>query len=603
MIHIEHFGEWNSPIKSEDVAEGGKRFSQIAVDGEDLYWLVGLPEEKGRLALFKNGEDLLPQFNVRSRVHEYGGGAFAVLDEKVYFCNDSDQKIYLYDKGSISQITQTNRRYADLLPYKNQLFAVCEEHGESVKNFIVKIDVMTGNELTLVEGADFYANLTLHPSGQELSFIQWNHPDQPWTESTLYTLNLETKDLKKIAGGSGISISLPRYSPNGSLYFSTDRSGYWNLATEKGALFDIEAESGEPFWVFGSSRIAFLNEEKIALILTEKGEDSLYIFDGTLQKISLPLTFMRSLHIYKRKLVFIGASPTTLPTLYSFDSETSQLTPLRHSGAHSLDEKMISLPERITFPTTNGEEAYGFYYPPKNPNCKGPEGEKPPLILKCHGGPTGHVNPVFSMEIQYWTSRGFGWCDVNYGGSTGYGRAYRDRLKGNWGIVDVADMINAALYLVQEGKVDREKLIIRGSSAGGFTTLCALTFHDLFRAGTSLYGVGDLESLQHETHKFESHYNDWLIGPPSQIEGLSKKRSPLYHTERLNVPVLFLQGSEDKIVPPSQSEAMYEALKKRGVPTKYILFEGEQHGFRKSETLIRALEEETRFYINFLLRS
>ncbi|NGX51659.1 MAG: hypothetical protein K1060chlam2_01532, partial [Chlamydiae bacterium] len=568
--------------------------------------------EKGRSVVVRwrdgEAEDLLPApYSARSRVHEYGGGSFTVHDGFVYFSNYSDQHLYLRSsEGEISPLTQgDSRRYANPIfdSWRALLFAVEEVHRSdgAVENRLVTIQKEGGIIDVIHEGWDFYSMAALHPKGTHLAFLTWNHPNMPWDGTTLWVGELTPDgtliNLKEVAGGVSESIFQPQWSPDGTLYFVSDRSGFWNLyrlgEREVEACYPMEAEFGEPLWVFGMSRYGFLPDGKIAAIYTVKGIDSLGVVDpdeNRLERLELPFTSLSNLKVQGALLYFMGASPTEVKSLIRYDFKTVER--IRLSKRVKLD--VISVPEMIEFPTEEGLTTYGFFYPPKNRNFTG--SDLPPLIVKCHGGPSARVTSALNLEIQFWTSRGIAFLDMNYGGSTGFGREYRERLKGKWGIVDVDDCTNSALYLAEQGRVDPDRMAIKGGSAGGYTTLAALTFKDIFKAGASYYGVSDLEALVHEMHKFESHYLEGLIGPYPMEKKRYIEYSPIHHTDRLSCPVILFQGAEDKVVPPSQAEKMFEALNKKKIPVAYLLFEGEQHGFRNAENIKRALDAELFFY-------
>ena len=590
------------------------KLGDIVIAGDTLFWNEIRPMEKGRSVIVKwkegKAEDLLPQpYNARSRVHEYGGASFVANNGTVYFSNFKDQHFYaLSHHGEVSDLSQTDgKRYANPIvdPGRGLLYAVQEEHRseQDVVNTLVKIDPKEKNIDVIHEGWDFYGMPALHPQGTHLAFITWNHPNMPWDGSTLWVGELcpdgSLINLKEVAGGMSESIFQPQWSSDGTLYFVSDRTGFWNLyrvgKKEVEACYLMDAEFGQPLWVFGMSRYGFLQSGKIACIYTVKGTDALGILDPEekkLETLDLPFTTFSNLQVHGNTLYFIGASPTEVSSLIQYDFKT--IKRIRISKKLSLDPSYISVPETIEFPTENGKTAFGFFYPPKNKDYKGTD--KPPLIVKSHGGPSAHVTSSLNLEVQFWTSRGFAFFDVNYGGSTGYGREYRERLKGNWGIVDIDDCTNGALYLAEQGKVDPKKMVIKGGSAGGYTTLAALTFKDVFKAGASYYGVSDLEALTQDTHKFESHYLNGLIGPYPEQKERYIKYSPIHHTDKLSCPVILFQGAEDKVVPPSQSEMLFDALKKKNIPVAYILFAGEQHGFRIAENIKKSLDAELYFY-------
>lgn len=610
MTEAKPHGSWESPITSSMIVESSLKLGDIILDGRELYWNEIRPEEKGRSVIvqWKNGkcQDVLKApYNARTRVHEYGGGSFTVHKGNIYFSNFSDQGLYRLDlQGNIEPITiEKNKRYANPIcdPTRNVIYAIEEEHRSEhdVINRLVKI----GSEIEVIaEGEDFYSMPTLHPNGTHLAFISWNHPNMPWDGTTLWvgklTENGDLGEVEAIAGGENESIFQPMWSKEGILYYVSDRSGWWNIYQNGGeCLYPMEGEFGQPLWVFGMENYGFLEDGRIATVYTVKGTDYLGIIDTktkSLETLDLPFTSYAGFKVVGNLLYFIAASPKDIQILACFDIEHKKLQCIRKSKELSLDPAYISLPETVEFPTEEGKTAYGFFYPPKNKNYRGTD--TPPLIVKSHGGPSARAVPALNLEVQFWTSRGFAYFDVNYGGSTGYGREYRQRLKGNWGIVDVDDCINGALYLAKEGKVDKNRMSIKGGSAGGYTTLAALTYRDVFKAGASYYGVSDLEAMANDTHKFEAHYLDGLVGPYPQEMKRYKDLSPIYHTDKLSCPVILLQGGEDKVVPPIQSEKMFEALNQKNIPVAYVLFENEQHGFRMAENIKKALDSELYFY-------
>lgn len=606
-------GSWKSPITSSLIVESSIRLGDIVVDGEDLYWNELRPQEKGRSVIvrWRNGkkEDVLPSpYSARTRVHEYGGGAFTVHNETLYFSNFKDQGFYFQKLNNAPEkiCGNENKRYANPLydPHRSIIYAIQEEHCADGKviNSLVKI----GKEAQVIhEGHDFYSMPALHPKGTHLAFITWDHPNMPWDGTSLWIGRLtddgHLEDVKKVAGGIDESIFQPQWSPDGTLYFVSDRTGWWNLYRMQGEkikpLCPMEAEFGKPLWIFKMSNYDFLEDGKIGCVYTIKGTDFLGILDPEMQMletIDLPFTSYGSFCSQNKTLYFTAASETAPPSLIKYDTEQKKLEIIQKSKDVTIDTGYLSSPKTIEFPTANGKTAYAFYYAPKNKDYQGTD--LPPLIVKSHGGPTMRVDASLNLEIQFWTSRGIAVLDVNYGGSTGYGREYRERLKGNWGIVDVEDCINGALFLANQGYVDRERMAIKGGSAGGYTTLAALTFHKVFKAGASYYGICDLEALCQDTHKFESRYNDGLIGPYPEAKEIYQKRSPIHYVDQLSSPVILFQGDEDKIVPSSQAEAMFQALKDKKIPTAYLLFKGEQHGFRISENIKKALDAELYFY-------
>jgi dipeptidyl aminopeptidase/acylaminoacyl peptidase len=614
------YGTWVSPITTELITKSAVRLGNLLVDQGSLYWTELRPLESGRTVLVCKplaGEafDVTPApFNVRTLAHEYGGGAYTVHKGVVYFCNYSDQRIYRQElNGQPEPLTPAAKvHYADIVvdEKRNRLICVQEDlsaEGQEALTTICSISLKDGSTEMLVAGNDFYASPRLSPNGMFLSWISWNHPNMPWDESVVWCANVGSdgslSNMRKIAGGPGESVFQPQWSPGGELYYVSDRSGWWNIYRHSDyedtqQLAKRDAEFGLPQWVFGQSTYWFESDNRIICAFGEKGTwklGSIDTADGVLTEFDLPYSDYAYIQASSGKAFFCGGSPTEPPSIIEMDIETQKCTTLKRASDVQLDRGYLSVPETIEFPTTGGKRAYAFYYAPKNKDFEATN-ELPPLLVKSHGGPTSAAVTSQNLAIQFWTSRGIGVVDVNYGGSSGFGREYRTRLYDNWGVVDVDDCINAAKYLSEQQRSDANRLAISGGSAGGYTTLCALVFHDVFKAGASYYGISDLEALAHDTHKFESRYLDRLVGPYPAAKELYKQRSPINFVDKLNCPAIFLQGLEDKVVPPSQSEKMVEAVRKKGLPVAYITFEGEQHGFRKAENIRRALECELYFY-------
>ena len=589
----------------------------------DAYWIEMRPSEGGRQVVVRQGANgqrmnLTPAgFNARTRVHEYGGGDYVVDGQAVYFSNFSDQQIYRVSAGTqphlISRECGDARvRYADYASdrARERLICIREDHrGDEQQpvNEIVAVPKASGESTVLVSGNDFYSFPRLSPDGSRLAWLTWNHPNMPWDGCELWVGKFaedgSVVNRRMIAGGLSESIFQPEWSPDGRLYFVSDASGWWNIYRETPDGIEnvcaMKAEFGAPQWVFGMSTYAFVAANKIVCAFVEKGIwrlGGIDTRDGELTRIETSFTEISSVNAAGNRALFRAGSPTRPLSIIDFDLETQSSNVLQRANKIQIDEGYISQPELIEFPTENGLTAHGFFYPPKNKDFAGPANEKPPLLVKSHGGPTSATVALLTFNIQYWTSRGIGVLDVNYGGSTAYGTEYRRRLNGAWGIVDVDDCVNGANFLANEGKVDGERLLIDGGSAGGYTTLCALTFRDVFKAGASHYGVSDLEALELDTHKFEAKYSDGLVGPYPERRDLYIERSPLHFADQLSCPVIFFQGLEDKVVPPNQAELMVEALRKKGLPVAYVAFEGEQHGFRKAENIKRALDGELYFY-------
>lgn len=625
------YGSWKSPITSESIVKEAVGLSQIKCDGADRYWIEMRPSEEGRSVIIcsdaeGNLIDISAGLNARTRVHEYGGGSYAVHQRTLFFSNFSDQRIYRQAWDAMPEPltpestgpdggSTCNLRYADAVadPAGQRLICVREDHsdpGREAVNTIVGIgfDGGDGGGLVLVTGNDFYSSPRVSPDNSRLAWLSWNHPNMPWDGSELWVADFandgSVTNARCVAGGIDESIFQPEWSPDGTLYFISDRNGWWNIYREAsdGAIQLVlgkEAEFGTPQWVFGMSTYAFADAGRIVCTYAERGIWHLGIIDiagGTLEPIETPYADISFLQIADGRAVFRGGSPTHGPAVVELDLETREMTLLRSSHRVEVDAGYLSIPQPIEFPTTNGATAHAFYYPPRNHDYAAPSGELPPLLVKSHGGPTAAAVATLDLTLQYWTSRGIAVLDVNYGGSSGYGREYRHRLRGQWGIVDVDDCMNGALHLVGDGAADPARLMIDGGSAGGYTTLCALTFRDTFQAGASHYGVSDAEALAKETHKFESRYLDGLIGPYPERRDLYQQRSPINFTNQLSCPVIFFQGLEDKVVPPNQAERMVEALRRKGIPVAYVAFPGEQHGFRRAANIRRAQDGELYFY-------
>ncbi len=615
------FGSWKSPVTSDLIVSQTIGIDSIAINNDSVYWLEKRPQEQGRNLIvghFNQGgtQEITPvPLSVRSKIHEYGGGAFTVEQDTVYFSNYQDGRIYRQIMGQQPKplTNKLDLRYGDLVLDKerNRLICICEDHqtdGEA-KNSIVSIDISTGKIQDLLAGDDFYSSPRLSPDGQHLVWLSWNHPDMPWDSSSLWLARLDDDGLilepELIAGGNAESICEPKWGGDGTLYFSSDRTNWWNLYRRKidgniEILHQKSAEFAYPHWVFGLSTFALVGNDR--LICTYSAEGCWHLGEIDLQtkqfqEIKTKYTNISNLQASDRGfVVFIGGSPTETTAVIKLDLETGSEQILKRTGSLQIDPGYLSVPEEIAFPTSNNLTAYAWYYPPQNQDYVAPVGELPPLIVKSHGGPTAAASVNLNLRIQYWTSRGFGYLDVNYGGSIGYGREYRQRLAGQWGIVDVDDCVNAAEYLVKQQRVDGDRLVITGSSAGGYTTLAALTFRDTFKAGASYYGVSNLEILAKDTHKFESRYLDRLVGKYPEDRAIYQERSPIYYTEQLDCPVIFFQGLKDRVVPPNQAEMMFQAIKKKGLPVAYISFEEESHGFRISDNIKKALDSEFYFY-------
>jgi dipeptidyl aminopeptidase/acylaminoacyl peptidase len=629
MATVAPYGSWSSPISAELVARGGGRLSnaRLAEDGA-LWWAEGRPSEGGRTALMRRPRGGEPAeatpagANARTRVHEYGGGAWTLAaPDLVVHADFADQRLYRLRLGeqplAITPEPETPAalRYADLLvaPDGETLVCVREVHPDEdaePENQLVALPLSgDGEARVLASGRDFYSFPRVSADGTALAFTCWDHPNMPWDGTELWVAPLaDPGAARKVAGGPAEAIFQPEWGPDGRLHFVSDRDGWWNLyaadpgSGEEEQLTSEEADLAHPQWLFGGSTYAFLEGGAIAVVRTERASEQLFVREpegGPLRDLGLPYTSFGFPAISARgsRVAFAAASPRADTAIVVFDLSSGEREELRSASEEPVDEAYVSVPHPVEFATGDGSEvAHGFYYPPANAEFEAPAGEAPPLIVQSHGGPTSHAVPALDREFLFWTSRGFGIVDVNYRGSSGYGRAYREKLKGTWGVVDSEDCVRAALHLAATGDADGARLTIRGGSAGGYATLCCLVFHDDFAAGASYFGVADAEALATDTHKFEARYLDGLIGPYPERADLYRERSPIRYVERLRSPVILFQGLEDEIVPPNQAETMVAALKANGVPHAYLAFEGEQHGFRRAETNIRCMEAELYFY-------
>jgi dipeptidyl aminopeptidase/acylaminoacyl peptidase len=621
------YGSWPTPITSELIVRSAAGLSTVRVDGDDVWWSEQRPNEGGRTQLVRLSPgaepiDVLPEgWNARTAAHEYGGGAWWVRDGRVWFTNWADQCLYRLDPGGAPVALTASPaadgggdRWADgdLSPDGRWLLCVRERHpagggSSDVVNQIVRLSAFgTGvaDVEVAVTGPDFVSDPRWSPDGRGMCWLEWDHPDMPW-DSTRLMVRLGDESPFLVAGGFDESVEQPRWHSDGSLWFISDRTGWWNLYRWTAAegvepMVLIEGEIGVPQWVFGQSRYAFVAGGRIAFACTRNGFDTLMVLeaDGSVRSLDVPFSTIDSVVGCGEGVAFVGASPTTEPAVVSvdMDGDISVLRPPRDLG---LPAELFSVPEPISFPTGPPDAevtAFGLFYPPTNPGFAGPDGSLPPLLVLIHGGPTSEASPVLRMSVQYWTSRGFAVVDVNYRGSTGFGRTYRNLLRDSWGVADVEDCEAAARWLADQGRVDPQRLCIRGGSAGGFTTLLALATGDTFAVGASMFGVADLEALATDTHKFESRYLDRLVGPYPERRDLYVSRSPIHRLDGFDRPLIVLQGLDDPVVPPSQSEMIVAALRDRHVPVAYVPFEGEQHGFRQAATIRRALDAELSFY-------
>ncbi|MFI4976667.1 MAG: S9 family peptidase [Caulobacterales bacterium] len=618
-VTVAPFGSWASPISAESLAKGAIGVADLrAADGR-LYWLETRPDEGGRQVAM-TGEagavrQLTPEhFNVRTRVHEYGGASYVVVGERLYFSNFPDQRLYRQDltvAAAPEPLTPEGYRYADCVARPGGgLVGVREDHSDptDVRNAIVALTGEPGDAgRVLFGGSDFVAYPRVSPDARQLAWMAWNHPNMPWDDATLHVADLAAEGLSNIetvAGGVGESAMEPSWGLDGALYFMSDRTGFWNLYVRRGGVVTPvlakDAEFAGPLWGLGQSNYVLPGDRRIVASYGDADGDHLIVIDpaaGAVREIPLPFNIHGALHdVDGRRVAMLAASGVQTGAVVTVDIESGEVTEVRRPSPADVDPRYISRAQAITFPGAGGLPTHALFYAPANGDFAALAGEKPPLIVQVHGGPTGQASSAFSLANQFWTSRGFAIVDVDYGGSAGYGRAYRQRLNGQWGVVDVQDVIAAARHLADLGWVDANRVAIHGGSAGGFTVLAALSQSDVFKAGASFYGVADLGALARDTHKFESRYLDNLVGAYPAQKAIYDARSPINHLEGFRSPLIIFQGSVDPIVPPNQAHMILEALRARQQPVAYMEFEGESHGFRRAETLIASKQAELYFY-------
>ncbi len=643
MRRVRPYGSWPSPIDSGSLVAGARAITAPRIVGDQLYWLERRPSEAGRQVVMRTGlvglmrsptADVLaepcevspPGVQVRTRVHEYGGGEYTVWRDRLCYVDDADRRIYGGPIGGrMRPLTPAGSCYADLVVSADGRWLVAVEErpraGRAPENRLISVELSAGDADGLsaaaprivAAGHDFYASPSFDAQTSRLVFLAWDHPHMPWQASGLEQVAWGSEgpsgDLRRIAGSPGESLFQPGFGPDGSLFVVSDRSGWWNLARvgeqELQPVHALRGELGRPQWVFGLSTWAFLESSHVLASVTRAGRDALCeiaLETGACREWPSDFVTIGGVVVGAEGgagsgvAAFVAGTPQRGLALYVWPLGRGGPLCVRDSGLPARVEAVPSVAEAIEIALPDGRSTHAFVYAPRSLECEGPAGERPPLVVKSHGGPTSATSAAFDPRIQFWTSRGFAVADANYAGSTGYGRAYRDQLARAWGILDVEDCVAVARELAVAGRVDRERLAITGGSAGGFTTLCALTFHDVFHAGASHYGIGDLEALVRDTHKFESHYTDWLVGVWPEEQARYVERSPLQHADRLTCPVIFFQGLEDRVVPPNQSETMVQALARRGIAHAYVAFEGEGHGFRRAENIRSALDGELYFY-------
>lgn len=621
-------GSWDSPVSEAMVTEAAPGLDFLTLDNGSLYWVESRPWEAGRSVLMVRKpdgtvKDVLPApWSVQSKVHEYGGICYCIKGSSLWFVNAADQAIYCLEMSADQpprKLTSSAMRFADFSLSARGLIAVAEDHSQvgndgglrEPENLLVAIDLDSGEVNSLARGADFYASPRVSPDGNTLCWLQWNHPNMPWDETALMSLKLNGAAAPETRfHHHQVSINEPRWRDSHELLVAHDKQGFWQLYSNSNWQQPLCPEPGEfsaPLWQFGVSSFAFFDRNTVLASHMLEGRwrlqeidlnsgNSHLICGGNSPEQENDYSDFRSLVADDGTAYAIAAGATTAPRIVRLSKGVDEIDIIYAPSKQALPDAAISRPKAISFATAGGSPAHGFYYPPTNERFCPQPGELPPVIIKCHGGPTGNTLGTFAMAVQYWTSRGFALFDLNYRGSTGYGRAYRDALRGQWGVADIEDVTAAVKHLAETGLADGKRAIIRGGSAGGYTVLCALTFTDVFCTGASLYGIGDLELLAGDTHKFEARYMERLVGEYPAQKAIYQQRSPLNFVEQLNCPVIFLQGLEDKVVPPNQAETMVSALQKKGVHVEYVTFPDEGHGFRKAENIVLALQRELGFY-------
>jgi dipeptidyl aminopeptidase/acylaminoacyl peptidase len=624
MPTVAPYGSWKSPISVDLLVGATVALSYPELSDGGVYWLETRPDEEGRTVLVHRPDggdrvDVVPRdFNVRTRVHEYGGGAYWRHGDVVFASSFDDGRIYRFDGPGSEPRPVTPEppepnafRYADgtVTPDGRLVVCVRERHdGGDVVNELVAFPADGSEEpRAIASGHDFYASPRLDPRGERLAWLTWDHPRMPFDGTHLHVAGIDVdamlSDERVVAGGESESVLDPLWSPDGDLHFVSDRTGWWNLYAARGdhmrPLCPTDGDFAVPWWVFARERYAFLPDGRIVCVVTRNARDSLELLDpatGRLEPVEVPYSvYSGGIRASGNRVAAIAASPTSMAALVVYDVARRDLEAVARSSTADVDEAYLSPARAIEFPTADGATAHAFFYAPRNPDFEAPADELPPLVVKVHGGPTSHVTDDLSLGLQYYTSRGIAVVDVNYGGSTGYGRPYRERLLGQWGVVDVDDCIAAARYLAEQGEADPDRMLITGGSAGGYTTLLAVATRDDFAAGISAFGVADLELLFTDTHKFELHYDHSLVGPYPESKEVWHERSPINHADGISAPLLLHQGLDDKVVPPSQSETIVAALKRRRVPYAYLAYEGEGHGFRRADSQRRMIEANLAF--------
>jgi dipeptidyl aminopeptidase/acylaminoacyl peptidase len=680
------YGSWPSPIDATALVTGASMPTDAWAQAGTTWWSQTRPDQGGRIQVVRRDpdgslHDALPDgWNTRSRVHEYGGGAWWVHAGAVFATSWTDQRLYRADPGREPEALTPEPpfphgfRFSDgrVSPDGSTVVCVREDHTPAhdtadgadpaddadraddagagpgpvppaqVRNQIVALAAHPDGAdpappAVLVTGPDFVAAPRISPDGRRLAWLTWEHPDMPWDSTALWVADLvadgsasRLERVRRVAGEGpraggpgGESLVQPEWSASGELFVVSDRSDWWNVYRVVGldgaagpelvAVHPLGAEVGEPAWVFGQSRYAVTGNGTVLLSYTDGDGAHLVTVapQGAPRDAVLSFADLDALRLDGDRLVALARSTDAEPAVVEFaltapvnglPDDAPRVTVLRPprdvAGAFGITAEAVSRPRPISFPSgaDGARTAHAWLYLPVNADAEAPPQDRPPLLVSVHGGPTASADPSFKLAVQFWTTRGFAVADVDYGGSTGYGRAYRRLLDDSWGVVDIEDVCAAARWLAAQGLVDGDRMAIRGGSAGGYTTLLALATTDVFAAGASHFGVADLGALARDTHKFESRYLDGLVGPWPDAEAVYAQRSPLNHVDGFDRPLIVLQGDEDAIVPPAQAELIVSALAARQVPHAYLLFAGEQHGFRRAENIIAAIEAELSFY-------
>lgn len=610
MPAVAPYGSWPSPISTELITADAIGLVGGCVDDESVYWVESRATQRGRASLWRQNLDgsrseLTPDHNVRSNVHEYGGGAWSVANGVVAFVELPSQVVYVIEGDAVPRpiVVASAFRYGGLVvvPGDRAVYAVREDHTDSdieCVNALVRLELDTYNEgfgTVIASGADFYSQPAVSDDGR-IAWFEWDHPDMPWDATRLVVAEADGSEQVVIAGGPGESAIHPSWAPDGSLCFCSDRTGYWNLYRWDGS--QVTALHQDPYdccfapWVFSGAPYSILDADRVAISLWVDGLPKVGIVsDGGFTALPIDATSAELGGSGVRTIAKIGHSAAA-GELALVDWDASSVVPLMRSWATELP--YVSVAEQLTWDGPEGP-VHAWWYPPMNPDVVAPDGELPPVIVESHGGPTGYSTADLNLSYQFWTSRGIGVLDVNYGGSSNYGRAYRNRLQGQWGVVDVRDCIDAVRVLVERGLADPARIAIMGGSAGGYTTLQSLVSSDVFGAGLSDYGVSDLATLATDTHKFEAHYTDRLVAPWPEGRALYELRSPIHHLDQLNSPMLLQQGLDDRVVPPSQAREMAAAVHEKGLPVALVMYEGEGHGFRRAETVKASLNAKLSF--------